>query len=481
MGSSWTSSSGVDLHLETDRTGRRSGLEQSLREAIQQRRLAAGDRLPSSRSLAAELGLSRGTVTAAYDQLVAEGYLVAQQGAGTRVAEVAFSATGPAGGSSTPAPRLDLRPGTPDVTTFPVIAWLRSPRRALAQASPDAFGYGDPRGRPELQAALSNYLGRTRGVRATPDQIVITSGFAQGLSLLCHSLALTGATSVAMEDPCLAYHRDVVRRSGASAVSLPVDAHGARSDLLKARDTAGIGAVVVTAAHQYPTGVTLQPARRRELTSWASATGGIVIEDDYDGEFRYDRQPVGALQGTAPDHVAYVGTTSKSLAPGLRLGWVVLPHRLIEPLVEAKRHADNGSDVVNQLALADLITTHGYDRHIRSMRLRYRRRRDLLLDHLDRAGAPTGSKPLGGIAAGLQALVALPDDGPTEDEVVDLAAAEGLALEGLGGCWHQQGRRPKGIIVGFATPPERSYASAVALLGRVLRRTMRSRAGESLR
>jgi GntR family transcriptional regulator/MocR family aminotransferase len=471
---------GVDLHLDLDAaTGRRSGLEHALRDAVRAGRLAPGARLPSTRTLAAELGLSRGTVSAAYDQLVAEGYFVARRGSGTEVAELGQRAAEAAPPSArTGLPRHNLMPGSPDVTTFPTAAWLRSVRRALNNAPADAYGYGDTRGRLELRTALAEYVGRARGVLADPDQIVIASGYVQALSLLATVLHRTGHGTIAMEDPGLPFHREVVQYAGPSVVALPVDERGARTDLLRAGAGAlsGVGAVVVTPAHQYPTGATLHPSRRRTLVDWARATGGLIVEDDYDGEFRYDRQPVGALQGTAPEHVAYVGTASKTLAPGVRLAWIVLPRRLVEPTAQAKLYADHHTETLGQLALADLITSHAYDRHIRASRLRYRRRRDLLLDRLEsRPAHPAPGYSLHGIAAGLHALISLPAHGPDEQELLARAAEHDVALSGLADHWHGHGNgrgdgpREQGLIVGYGSSTDRAYPAALSALARVLR------------
>ena len=458
---------GVDLLLEIDpTTARRTGLEHALRDSIRSGRLAPRTRLPSSRTLATELGLARGTVTAAYDQLVAEGYLISRRGSGTSVAAI----VGRQRDLATPKEpsavlRLDLLPGSPDVSTFPTEAWLRSTRRALSAAPAEVYGYGDPRGRIELRTALADYLARTRGVLAPPDRLVITSGYVQALALLSNALLQTGRSVIAMEDPGLDFHRDVVRRSGPQVVAFPVDGRGARAELLSTSPYATTGAVVVTPAHQYPTGVTLHPDRRHALVAWARERRGVVIEDDYDGEFRYDRQPVGAVQGMAPEHVVYVGSASKTLGPALRLAWMVLPPPLVEPVVEAKRHADVHTESLGQLTLADLITTHAYDRHIRSARLDYRRRRDLLLERL-RAQAPAVN--VRGVPAGLQTLVDLPPHGPDERSVIDRAAAQGLALSGLDGLWHASGAHPQGIVVGFATPPGHLYRAAIDTLASVL-------------
>ena len=457
---SWTTSS-VDLHVESTGRGQRSSLEDALRSAIRTGRLAAGTTLPSTRALAGDLGVARGTVVAAYDQLVAEGYLTVQRGVGTRVAEL-----GPVPEASAERPnrigvRLDLRPGTPDVTSFPTSSWLRAARRALAAAPPSAFGYGDVRGRHELRTALVDYLGRTRGVHAGADQVMITAGVTHALSLLSVALTAAGHTTVAMENPGFALHRPVVRQAGQRIVSLPVDEYGADID----RVAGAPAAVVVTPAHQYPTGLTLHPKRRHALATWARESGGLIIEDDYDGEFRYERQPIGALQGTAPDSVAYLGTTSKTLAPGLRLGWMVLPRRLVEPLKDVKLHTDLSAPTITQLTLAELITSHGYDRHVRMMRLRYRRRRDLLINALQTIGPDLVT----GVAAGLQTPVRLPAGGPSEDEVIAAAAAEGLALEGLSGHWHSGSTPTGGLLIGFSKATEAAYPAAVALLVRILR------------
>ncbi|TLS39624.1 PLP-dependent aminotransferase family protein [Streptomyces montanus] len=445
---------GVDLHVEPDaRAGRREGLERALRDAVRDGRLAPGTRLPATRRLAAELGISRGTAKAAYDQLVAEGYLTARQGAGTEVAALRTTALATSGdGTHARAPRFDLRPGSPDVGTFPAAAWLRALRRAIATAPSLAYDYGDPRGRIELRTALSGYLGRARGVIAPPERIVVTTGYVQGLALLTRVL---GSGVIAMEDPGLPFHRDVVRHNGGTVVPVGVDERGAHAE--------GLGdaaAVVVTPAHQYPTGVTLHPERRRALTDWARARGGLIVEDDYDGEFRYDRQPVGALQGMAPAQVVYLGTASKTLGPALRLGWMVLPPRLADAVADAKLHSDHQTESIGQLALAELITSHAYDRHVRACRLRYRRRRDQLLDRLGARGNVRG------IAAGLHALVDVADEGT----VLARAAEEGLAVGHLGEHWHAAGEgRPQGMVVGYGTPRERAYPEALEVLARVLR------------
>jgi GntR family transcriptional regulator / MocR family aminotransferase len=389
--------------------------------------------------------------------------LLARQGAGTQVADL-----GPVGRPAAqlrPAtsPRLDLRPGTPDVTSFPVTGWLRCARKALGDAPASAYGYGDVRGRFTLRSALVDYLGRTRGVDARPEQLMITTGATQALSLLCTALAASGSCTIGMEDPGFSFHRALVQHAGHRVTAMPVDERGPVADPLD-----GVAAAIVTPAHQYPTGVTMHPSRRQAFTSWARATGGLVVEDDYDGEFRYDRQPVGALQGTAADHVVYIGTASKTLGPGLRLGWMVLPDRLIEPVITAKQFTDLSTDSIAQLTFAELITSHGYDRHIRTLRLRYRRRLDLLIGTLEEIRPHLVT----GISAGLQALVRLPPGGPSEDEFIQLGASEGLALEGLRPHLHSARPGWQGVIVGFSRPSERAYPAAVSLLARVIRRAL---------
>ncbi|MEX1652219.1 PLP-dependent aminotransferase family protein [Streptomyces pseudovenezuelae] len=441
----------MDLHLEVIAgEGRRVGLERALRDAVRDGQLAPGARLPATRRLAEELGVSRGTVKAAYDQLIAEGFLTARQGAGTEVAPLpALDAAPLKAAARAPVPRFDLRPGSPDVGAFPAAAWLRAVRRAVATAPVSAYDYGDPLGRIELRVALSEYLGRARGVVAPPERIVVTSGAVQGLALLTRVLA---GADVAMEDPGLPFHREVVRRGGGRVVPVPVDERGVEVD--------GLGdpaAVVVTPAHQYPTGVTLHPSRRRALTDWARARGALVVEDDYDGEFRYDRQPVGALQGMAPDRVVYLGTASKTLGPALRLGWMVLPPHLVGPVADAKLHSDHSTETLGQLALAELIRSHAYDRHVRACRLRYRRRRDRLVERLGQR------RRVQGIAAGLHALVEVGD----EATVLARAAVEGLAVGSLREHWHTAGSR-EGLVVGYGTPREGAYPGALDALARVL-------------
>ncbi|HEY5251287.1 MAG TPA: PLP-dependent aminotransferase family protein, partial [Acidimicrobiales bacterium] len=435
---------GRDLHLDLGGpTGRRSSLEEALREAIRSGRLPAQTRLPSTRALAADLGLARGTVTDAYDQLVAEGWLMARQGSGTRVASAplpaAFSGTEPARGPGPPAepgtansPGHDFRPGRGDLSSFPRGAWVTALRRALRDADDSLLGYSDPRGLPVLREALAGYIGRARGLPVDPDRLVVCSGWVQGFALILEALRDAGVARVAVEDPSMVRNPATLRRFGLGVVSLPVDGDGADPAGLRRRGP--VGAVLLTPAHQYPTGATLSARRRAEWIDWARQHDGLLIEDDYDGEFRYDRQPVGALAALDPDRVIYAGTTSKTLAPGLRLGWLVLPDRWLEPVLALRPVVDRHSSAVDQMALAEMITSGAFDRHVRHSRMRYRRRRDLLLTMLaEHAPAVTPH----GIAAGLHTVVDLPFDGPTEDEVIEHLARHDIAVHGLASYHHR--------------------------------------------
>ncbi|HXP21710.1 MAG TPA: PLP-dependent aminotransferase family protein [Streptosporangiaceae bacterium] len=501
MAEQWSTlpgSEGPDLHIDLDRGDLRRSLEKVLRDAVRTGRLPAGTRLPSTRTLAGDLGVARGTVTQAYEQLVAEGYLTSRQGSGTRAAALispahpatasmsaasmsaastAPAGTAPAGTASTsaagastagastaaarvqPAARWDFTPGAPDVSAFPRGAWTTATKRVLASVPSDVFGYGDPRGTPALRQALAGYLGRARGVLASPEQIVVCSGYTHALALLTGVLAAGGVRHIGFEDPSLPQHREVVTRGGLAVRGVPVDWHGICVDRISS------AAVVVTPAHQYPTGATLDPARRARLADWARDAAGLVIEDDYDGEFRYDRQPVGAVQGLAPGRVVYAGTASKTLAPGLRLAWLAAPLTLIDQIVDLRQHIDRHPSVIDQLVLADMIGSGAYDRHIRQCRLRYRARRDRLVETL-RLSAPAIA--IRGIAAGLHVLLELPSAGPSEAEVTSLASRRGIAVEGLAGHWIQRGEHPAGLVIGYARPPAHAYEPALSELAALL-------------
>ncbi|MDD7811350.1 PLP-dependent aminotransferase family protein [Mycobacterium sp. CSUR Q5927] len=451
----------MDLHLELPPgRGRRTALEHALREAIRDNRLAPGERLPSSRALAGQLGLARGTVVEAYTQLAAEGYLRSRQGAVTEVARGPGISPGTA---TLPAPSrvvADFRLGRPDLSMFPRAEWLRALRRALHVTPHTELGPLDPRGAPRLRTELAGYLGRARGVLTTPERIVVCSGFTQGLRLVCDALAGAGRRSIAVENPGLPDHRATITASGLGIVAVDVDSDGAQPAGFAA---ASIAAVLLTPAHQAPWGATLSADRRAEFVRLAAAHGAYVIEDDYDGEFRYDRHPVGALQGLAPERVVYAGSASKSLAPGLRLGWLALPADLVDGVVEAKRRADRGTDILAQLALAELIESGALDRHIRRMRRRYRQRRDALAAVVARV-APR--MPLQGIAAGLHAVLLLPE-GVSEADLLAAAQQREIALTGLAPFWHGP-PKAEGIVVGYGTPTEPEYPRALGHLGHLL-------------
>ncbi len=436
-------------------------IEMSIRDAIRSGRLPRGSALPPSRTLSADLGVSRGVVVEAYQQLTAEGYLASRAGGYTQVA------TGPAAPARAPAsageprPAFDLSYGRADVSSFPRAAWLRSIRRALSEAPNEVFGYLTGRGVPALRENLADYLNRVRGTVADPEHMVICTGYAQGVALLTGVLAASGVRRLALEDPS---SRDdalpAARAAGLEVTGIPVDADGIRVDLL--RDS-GAEAVILTPSHQWPTGSVLSARNRAEVIRWAAERGAVIIEDDYDAEYRYDRTPVGALQGLAPDHVIYAGSASKTLAPGLRLGWFVLPSRLTEPMAEAKVAADRGSPALEQLAFADFLARGEFDRHLRRMRPVYRRRRDALLAALGRH--LPGLEPAG-ISAGLHLVTWLP---PRLDEatVVGAARRAGVALDAVG-PYRITGPGPGGLIFGYATANERVIADGVARLASVI-------------
>jgi GntR family transcriptional regulator/MocR family aminotransferase len=431
-------------------------IERSLREQIRGGRLAAGSALPSTRGLAEELGVSRGVVTEAYVQLSAEGYLTTSQGAPIRVATAVRAAPArPQATSLAQSFAYDFRPGLPDLAGFPREAWLRSLRSAVRNSPLDALGYPDPRGAPELREALAAYLGRVRGADAEPEHVVVCTGFMQGLSLLCRALRAHGVEQVAVEEPGWHVHRLIVEQSGLEVVVVPVDERGLRVDMLSASDAA---AVIVTPAHQFPTGVVLAPQRRAELIEWAEEER-LVIEDDYDSEYRYDRVAVGAMQGLAPEQVAYVGSASKRLAPAMRLGWMLAPSWLTWELSAGKTVEDGGSEVLGQLALADFIARGELDRHIRRTRLRYERRRETLLAALARElpqARPSRA------SAGLFELVRMPA-GVDEAALVRAAAQRGVGVEGLAMHRHAASGEP-GLLLGYAAMAEPAIEQGVRLL-----------------
>ncbi len=442
-------------------------LERSLRENIRSGRLRAGMRLPSTRALAAELGISRGVVTEAYGQLGAEGYLETRQGAAAQVAKAVRATVAHAPARSLlPTFAYHFHPGLPDLAGFPRDRWLRSLRSAWRESPLAAVGYGDPRGVPQLREQLADYLGRVRGAAAEPENMLMCTGFMQGFSLLCRWLQSHGIEAIAVEDPGWHVHRLIAEQAGLRTIPVPVDADGL---CVEALHESGAAAVLVTPAHQFPTGCVLSRERRTALIEWAESGERLIVEDDFDAEYRYDRVAVGALQGLAPERVLYIGSASKRLAPGMRLGWMLMPSWLAWDLITAKAIEDGGSEVVGQLALCDFIARGELDRHMRRMRLRYQQRRESLLAALARwlpQGRPSGT------AAGLFELVELPEE-VSESGLLASAAARGVGMEGL--AWHRcsTGGAP-GVLLGFGNLSEPAIEQGVRLIAEALEETLRT-------
>lgn len=424
----------------------RARLTSALRDAVQTGRVACGATLPSSRVLADDLGVSRGVVTEAYAQLVAEGFLLSRPGAGTTVAFPCVKAVPGSSSRSSPstfAPgTIDLRPGLPDLSSFPRQQWSAAVREMFKTLPASALGYTEPWGALELREQLSQYLARVRGAVADRESVVVVSGATQGISLTAQVLLRRGHRAIAVEDPSNAIQRRLLHDLGLAVVDVPIDWQGLSVEALAASPAR---AIICTPAHQYPTGVVLSASRRKQLSQWAQERNGLIIEDDYDSEFQYGRLSTGCLQGGVPQHVALVGSVSKSLAPALRLGWVVAPRSLLGDLRQAKSHADFGSSFLEQQVLAEFFASAAYDRNLRALRRRYRERREWLRQALARQ---LPSWHVMGAAGGLHFVVQVPDD-VSEARLVAAAAAAGVAVIGIAGMTGVHPHGP-GIVISFA-------------------------------
>lgn len=458
MRSSWQSGLlSVDRHATQPM---RAQLQEQFRDAIRAGRLQPGETVPSSRQLAADLGLSRGLVQECYAQLQAEGYLDSRPGSATRVAAGATSVPSPPPAVSPASPRLiaDFRCGVPDLGSFPARDWSWALREAVRTIPSSDLDYGDPRGHPELRNVLAAYLRRVRASAADPHAMVVCSGYAQGLGLVLRALSDRGVRAVAFEDPG---SPDMIaaaaRQAGLEAVPGPVDESGID---VAALDASPARAVVVTPAHQWPTGVVLDPARRRELIEWASIRDGYVIEDDYDAEFRYDRDPVGSIQGLSPQRVLALGTVSKSLAPALRIGWVLAPDGLAADIARHKRLADRGSPALDQLALTRLITSGRFDRHLRHMRLVYADRRAVLTETL---GSCAPDLAVTGLAAGFHAVIHLPSS-VEEEWVVQAARSRRAGIYGMSAWRASHGTEPPQLVLGFGNTTSTAITDGIRIL-----------------
>ncbi|OIJ99302.1 GntR family transcriptional regulator [Streptomyces sp. MUSC 14] len=479
--------------------GRTAWLADRLRSAIADGRLPVGARLPASRVLAEELRVTRGVVTEAYRRLAESGQIAGRGRLGT----VVVAAPAPPRARATAMPRtqdharaaapsgpgaalfgsgdregvvdalralpsrIDLSPGVPDLAAFPRTSWLRAERAVLAGVTPADFGYGDPRGAPALRTAVVGWLARNRGIRADPDEVVVVAGVAQALGLLGRILAADGIRRIAVEDPGSLGARQQLEYGGHEIVPVPVDAAGLDVGALRA---SGARAVLLTPAHQFPTGVVLDGERRRELLNWA-ADGGTVVEDDYDAEHRYDRPPVPALRALMPEGVCYAGSVSKLLAPALRVGWLLVPQNRLDAVVTAKRYADLGNGILTQLVLARLMDSGELERHLRHVRQRHRRRRDAMLRAIEKhlPGAHVH-----GAAAGLHLTVTFGGppggargDGFRDTDLAAAALAEGVKAHPL--SWHRITPGPPGLVLGYAAGPAHELDEGIAVIGSALR------------
>lgn len=441
-------------------------LELAVRDAVSTGRLPAGAALPPSRLLAASLDVSRWMVTEVYGRLTAEGILDARTGSGTRVAtRIGVAATRPEPPPVAPQrrPRFDLAPGVPDLRHAPRALWLRALSEALAD-TPDAELFRLDGDVPSARGALAAYLSRARFARADADAVVVTHGAADGMRRLARALRGLGHRALLVEDPSWQRMRQVAAAEGLGSVPVRVDEHGVDVDaLVTASVRTGARAALVTPAHQFPVGVPLSAERREGLIAWARACDGVVIEDDYDAEFRYDRRPIGALQAMAPDRVVLAGSLSKTATPALGIGWLVLPPWLRDDVRDAGAATPS---TIDQLALTRFLAAGSLDRHLRGARARYRRRREALLAALAHR---LPECRVSGIAAGLHLVLDLPP-GVRAADVVRAGASYDVALTDI--------RRyrvspdvpaPERLVLGYGDLADPLVDEAVSLLAAAVR------------
>ena len=432
-----------------------------MRSAIQSGAFAAGEQLPSTRVLSQDIGVSRGVVVRAYGQLAAEGYLSLRQGAAPTVrAAVRFDPKTAAPTNGRPKILYNLRPHLPELAAFPRRTWLRAVRESLEQARTADLTYSDEAGLWDLRVEVANYLSRARGVLAHPERTLVTAGSTHALSLVSRVLARRGQAVTAFENPSHYILRAVAAHGGQAVVAAEVDELGIRPDSIEAADT-----VYVSPAHQFPTGVVLTPERRTAVIEWAQERDAWILEDDYDAEFRYDRAPIGALQGLAPERVIYIGSTGKTFAPGLRLGWAVLPPELFEETSQELLNSMLQVSGFDQLAFANFLHRGDFDRHLRRMRQVYRARRDLVVSLLHEL---LPKHRVRGIAAGLHVVLEMPSSAAAS--AVQAGAGEaGIVVETLEQHAFADYAGPAGLLVGYGGLPEPSLEEAIRGLAKIVR------------
>jgi len=444
-------------------------LENGLREAIRRGRLRRGVRLPASRALSEQLDCSRWMVVQAYEQLEAEGYLRSQVGSGTFVHGVpagqAPAAQPPR--AAEPSYLFDFRTGIPDLSLFPRDQWLRAARAAFTNAPSASLDYGDPDGLPALRTVIADYLGRVRGAAVSEENTFITNGAVHALGTLARTLAARGIRRIGVEDPGWIPLRLPFQGSEVEAVPIPVDDEGLSVAALR---RASVGAALVSPAHSFPVGSVMSRQRRLELMEWAEQCDGLIIEDDYDAEFRYDRHPLGTLQGVHPERVALLGSVSKSLAPGLRLGWLVAPAGLREPIKAGRSQIDVGISVFSQFTFSEFVASGAFERHLRLTRREYARRREALIAALHEQFPHT---TVSGTAAGLHVLVRLAPSG--DDERVQAALeAHGVRAYSLRRYCHDaklpaQFDNGLWLVLGFGAIPMRRITDGVRVIAEAIR------------
>jgi GntR family transcriptional regulator/MocR family aminotransferase len=358
--------------------------------------------------------------------------------------------------------RYELRPGLADFHAFPRRQWQAALIRTLRELPDRSLTYADARGIPPLRRAIAEYVARARAVVADEETVIVFCGLSHGLSALWHALRDRGARRVAVEDPGWRWQARTVEQAGLEAVPVRVDEQGlVVSKLALAR----VDAVALTPAHQYPTGAVLSPERRTELIEWARRHDALIVEDDYDAEYRYDRKPVAALQGLAPEVVAYAATTSKTLSPALRIGWMVLPGRLVEPVANVQSVTAAQPPVIDQAALATFIAEASLDRHLRRMRRRYRVKRDLLVSLLEKH---LPEARVSGAAGGLHLLATLPD-GAHEHATAHAARQRGVALHELHRHCTVHAPMPPALLLGYAFPTGTELRAGVKVIAQAVR------------